>query len=379
MKKKPLTIKILLYVLLLLVVWGFLQHDAFLYEKDICRITTADNRVLQEKTGSDGTHTYRETYYRQTLTGVLLNGAYRGKTVRFSNDFQSSHVYTVEYKPGDQVFLDSLKPASAGAPTALTAQAAGTKRDSFVLSVLVALFGLFLLVGGRRGALTILSLALNMAAFYVVLRLYLQGINLLAATIPMTVFFTAMLLFFMYGHSRRTWLSLAATLLTVLVTTGLAALVFATCGSIDYDFMEYLVHPYEPTDALMIFLSEILVGCLGAVMDVVVTIVMTCDQIAETSSDATYRDYIASLREVGDDLVGTMVNLMLFTNIAACLPAFLLYMRNGIALRTILHYNVFFELARFLTGSIGLVLAIPIAAALSIYWYDRHGRKEAIA
>ena len=143
--------------------------------------------------------------------------------------------------------------------------------------------------------------------------------------------------------------------------------------------MEYLVHPYEPTDALMIFLSEILVGCLGAVMDVVVTIVMTCDQIAETSSDATYRDYIASLREVGDDLVGTMVNLMLFTNIAACLPAFLLYMRNGIALRTILHYNVFFELARFLTGSIGLVLAIPIAAALSIYWYDRHGRKEAIA
>jgi uncharacterized membrane protein len=195
----------------------------------------------------------------------------------------------------------------------------------------------------------------------------------------MTVFFTAMLLLFMYGRSPRTWLSLAATLTTVLVTTAVTALAFNTCGRIDFDYMEYLVHPYEQRDATLIFLSEVLVGCLGAVMDVVVTIVMTCDQIAATSETVTRHDYLASLREVGDDLVGTMVNLMFFTNIAACLPAFLLYMRNGIALRTILHYNVFFELARFLTGSIGLVLAIPIAAALSIYWYDRHGRKEAAA
>ena len=51
-------------------------------------------------------------------------------------------------------------------------------------------------------------------------------------------------------------------------------------------------------------------------------------------------------------------------------------MRNGIAFRTIIRYNLFFELARFLTGSISIVAAIPISAFVAVWWYGRKEQEE---
>ena len=49
--------------------------------------------------------------------------------------------------------------------------------------------------------------------------LYNHGTNILALSIPMVIFFTAMLLFFMHGISEKTLLSFVATMITVAVTT----------------------------------------------------------------------------------------------------------------------------------------------------------------
>ena len=392
--RNKLIIKILLFVVCVCVVGVFTVNDYFLYDKPIGKITKVTNTYSETKDGYDGTYSYNEKYYDQTITAEIMNGKYKGKTVTLTNEYGKSEVYDTKYSKGDRIFIEQIKSTSksgagaaaastsksgAGAAAASTSKSgatlmgniSGTKRDWLVAIVLTILFGLFLLVGGKKGALTILSLVLNMGAFYVVLLLYTKGTNILAMTIPMTIFFTAMLLFFMHGRSEKTMLSFVATIITILATTAIAAIVIHFGERIDYDFMDYLNQPYDQDDANLIFISEILVGCLGAVMDVVVTMVMTVDQITETGMAVTRRNYIDSCRAVGDDLVGTMINLMLFTNIAACIPRFILFMRNGIAFTTILKYNVFFELARFLTGSIGVVLAIPVSAALAIWYYRK--------
>jgi len=371
LKDKKLIMKILVFVICVCAIGMFTANDYFLYSKTIAKVTSVTNTYSKTRDGYDGTYTYNEKYYTQTITAVIKNGTYKGKTVNLTNSYGKSEVYDTKYTKGDSVFIEHVK----GSGSSLTANIAGTKRDYFIAVILAMLFGLFLLVGGRKGALTILSLVLNMAAFYVVLRLYIGGVNILAMTIPMTIFFTAMLLFFMHGWNEKTMLSFAATIITVAITTVIAAVVIRFGSRVDYDFLDYLNQPYEQMDANYIFISEILVGCLGAVMDVVVTMVMTVNQIAETGIDLTRKDFIKSCRAVGDDLVGTMINLMFFTNIAASLTKFILFMRNGVAFKTILRYDVFFELARFLTGSIGVVLAIPVSAVVAIWFYRRRAEK----
>ena len=408
-KPKPASWLLALAVLAAIILVPLLvRADAGLYSRAVGRVVQVRTEKTGVKTGTDGTHEYQETYYRQTLTLRLLNTKDEGRLVRAVSACTSSGVYDTTYAKGDDVFLDHVQRAagttgsgragsasgeasasagraSAGAgaggeTVALTAVLGGTKRDWLIAAILTLLFGLFLLIGRREEALTILSLVLNMAAFFLVLHLYTQGKNILLMMIPVTVFFTAMLLFFMYGWNERSRVSFRATLLTLAGVTLLALLVIRFCPRIDYDFMDYLPQPYEQEDANLIFLSEIMVGCLGAVMDVVVTIVMTTDQIFATQPAGTQPDPAGlrtSLRTVGDDLVGTMISLMFFTNTAAGLPSFLLFLRNGIAFRTILRYNIFFGLARFLTGSIGVVLAIPLAAWIAIRHYrTRAGAEE---
>ncbi len=362
-------VKILVFLAVLLAVWTGVHGDYFLYHDTIANVTSTHETYIKTQTGNDGTYDYEEKLYRQDITAVVKNGKYKGETVHLQSEYSQSQVYDTKYQKGDSIFIESVHRTASG----LTANVGGIKRDYLIATVLAALFGLFLLVGGNLGILTILSLVLNMLAFYWVLVMYTKGVNILFMTIPMTIFFTAMLLLFMLGKNEKTLIALIATLATVGAVTLLSAAVVRFSGRIDYDFMDYLSQPYTQHNANLIFLSEVLVGGLGAVMDVVVTIVMTVSEIVSTGTHVTRKTLIQSCRSVGDDLVGTMINLMFLTNIASGIPSFVLFMRNGIHFSTILHYNVFFELARFLTGSIGTVLAIPVAAFIAIGWYEhRH-------
>ena len=370
-KKKKLICHLLLFILITVVIFTLVKNDYVLYEEAIGKVTVVEDTLAKTRTGFDGTHEYEENYYDQKITAKLMNGSHKGKTVRLTNTYAESTVYDTKYAVGNDVFVESLEDTDSDGT--LIGKVAGVKRDHYVVLVLTLLFGLFLLIDGKKGTLTIFSLVLNMVVFYYMLVLYNHGTNILALSIPMVIFFTAMLLFFMHGISEKTLLSFVATMITVAVTTAIAAIVM-NFSEIDYTFMDYLQQPFDPVDAGYIFLSELLIGCLGAIMDVVVTVIMTVNQMVTHTPDLSRKTLIKSCRNVGDDVVGTMINIMFFTNIAASLPFFILSMRNGIAVLTILKYHVFFELSRFLVGSIGVVLSIPISGFLAAYYY-KHQRK----
>lgn len=373
--KKTYIRKILILLLITAAVFLLAKNDYMLYEETIGTVKSVENVETDTKRGFDGKREYEEKYYEQTLTIKIRNGEHRGEILTATHICTSSGVYDTEYQKGDDVFVEKITVAEKGG--AFTGNVTGTKRDYVVATAAALLFTLFLLVAGREGGMTVISLLLNVAAFYVVLQLYLNGNNILFMTIPMVIFFTAMLLVFMHGLSRRTWVSLLAVLATAAITTGIAALVLRF-SHVDYEFMEYLIQPYDPVDAGYIFLSEILIGALGAIMDVVVTIVMTVDQIMLHNPKTDRRSLWKSCRTVGDDVVGTMLGIMFFANVAASLPFIMLCMRNGFSFLTILRYNSFFELARFLTGSIGIVLAIPVAAFVAVFWYTCKQNRKAV-
>ena len=195
--QKRTWMKILVFLLVIAAVWTGTHNDYALYHKTIANVTSTQQSYLQTETGSDGTYEYPEKLYRQDITAVIKNGRYRGKTVHIRSEYSQSQVYDTKYKKGDSIFIDTLKQGHSG----LTASAVSVKRDYLITTILTALFGLFLLVGGNLGILTILSLVLNMIAFYWVLVMYTKGVNILFMTIPMTIFFTGMLLLFMLGKN----------------------------------------------------------------------------------------------------------------------------------------------------------------------------------
>lgn len=317
------------------------------YDTPIAKITK-----VSEKAESSG-HT------AQALTGVLKNGRLRGETISLTHTFEESMVYDDRYARGNFLFV-SIDPQSESSGT-LTGTITGVKRDYYIALTLLILLDLLILAGGKQGLLTILGLGINIALFCGLLTLYGTGPNVLALSIVLVLLFSSIVLVLINGFNRRTLASLCATLGSVAVVGILSALILWLGPAVSYEFMEYLPEPYTTSEANLLFLSEILIGGLGVIMDIAVTITACSAELLRKDPRISKKALLLSCRQVADDITGTMINVVFFTNVASCIPVFLLSMKNGIQFFTVLRYNAFFEIARFLTGSIGIIITIPLA------------------
>ena len=101
-------------------------------------------------------------------------------------------------------------------------------------------------------------------------------------------------------------------------------------------------------------------------MDIAVTMTSLVSEILRKNPEVSVRELKKSCAKVGDDVLGTMINVVFFSNVAAAIPFLILSLKNGIDVDKVLKYNVFFDIARFFTGSIATVLAIPVSAMVAV-------------
>ena len=104
---------------------------------------------------------------------------------------------------------------------------------------------------------------------------------------------------------------------------------------------------------------------LGAIMDVAVTISAATGEIVRKNPDVSLRKLIHSGREIGYDIMGTMINVLLFVQASGMIPMFILKMNNEIRFITIIRYHIPYDICRFLIESIGIVLAIPVSILIT--------------
>ena len=129
-------------------------------------------------------------------------------------------------------------------------------------------------------------------------------------------------------------------------------------GDLDYSNLEYLGSMSNSAD---IFWTDIMLTGLGAIMDVAVTISAATGEIVRKNPDVSLRKLIHSGREIGYDIMGTMINVLLFVFGCGLIPTCLIRMNNEVRFVTIVKLHIPCELCRFFVESIGIVLAIPVS------------------
>lgn len=343
------------------------SHAAFLYSVPLGKVTkvTTKSDGANANYGTDSTTT--EERYAQTLTIRLLNTKDKGKTIKLKNSYSKSLIDTEKYRRSDQVIL-SL-PKSGGLDGAVIKS---PRRDNYALGLVLLLVYLLLVVGRKRGALTLASLAVNAAIFVFSLRFYARGEKISLVSLVMVACFTVITLFLVNGVNKRSAAAIIATFLAAAVTLGvfLAAKKWGT--EIDYAALDYITGDLD-FDA--IFLASISLAGLGAIMDVGVSIAATINELIEKDPDISYRSLLRSGRAVGHDIMGTMTNVLLFTYVCGLIPLTLIKLKNEISLISIIRLQIPFEVCRFLIGGIGIVIAIPISIGISLLLLKTFRRK----
>lgn len=340
-------------LLLFAAVLVFVSQDAFLYQETVVKVTAVRNDFSHEEEGPDG---QAEKYYDQELTARIQNGRRKGEEIRLSNTYSESGVNDERYRKGDQLFVSLGKNSDTGSIT-------GKKRDVY-LTALIGIF-LFLLffINEWKGGIICVSLVLNISIFVAALWQYGKGMDLIPIAFYLMLVFSILTLLFAGGFHKKTLAAVAATLVTTLLCYGIYEIVLHICDRLPYEMMDYVVSPNDLSD---LFLTGVLMGSLGAVMDVSISIAAGVAEIEEKTPDIQLKPLTHSIREMGYDIMGTMINVLFFTYISSAIPIVVVKILNGYTLYHLIHFHLVFEIIRFLMGAIGIVLAIPVAGACSV-------------
>lgn len=324
----------------------FVYNDDFLYSKQIIKITKIDTISKEASQNSLG---LEEKYYTRKITGIITNGKQKGKKKSVLYDESYSSVVTDKYKVNDKIILDS--------------SGIELKRDFYLTLMIVVFLNLLYIVGSYKGLLSVLSVILNLVIFYVGLFLYFKGINLLFLCVVEMIIFSIISLILASGFNMKTLSAIISVIISTLVMLIIIVIIVNFTGykGINFNELSFLTVPIED-----IILPELLIGTTGAIMDVAITISSSISELIQKDNNISEKNLKKSAREIGKDIMSTMSNVLFFTYLCSGLPIFVLALRNGFSMYNYISTNFTLELTRFLIGSIGIVLTIPVSAHTSI-------------
>ena len=341
---------ILIVIYIILVV--FTCCDAGFYNTPLAKICSITEKETMNREGTRGAEEY---YYTQKIVARILNGIHKGEEVTLSNEYSSSQVQTQKYQKGETVLLSGSKDRPGSSIRSV-------KRDSYLVILAGGLFLLLIYITGKQGFYTIISLILNTLIFMYGFHVLSEGKNILNICNVIICLFSLTTLICLNGIHRKTWAAILSTLCVLFLIMALFNFSIYRYGNLDYSNLEYLGSMSNSAD---IFWTDIMLTGLGAIMDVTVTISAATGEIVHKNPSVSVKELIHSGREIGYDIMGTMINVLLFVLASGMIPMFILKMNNEIRFITIVRYHIPYDICRFLTESIGIVLAIPVSVVIA--------------
>jgi uncharacterized membrane protein len=172
------------------------------------------------------------------------------------------------------------------------------------------------------------------------------------------IIFSIICLTLVSGFNKKTLSAVISSIIGVAVVTLISLIVIKITkySGIRFEQMELLTRPYES-----IFISEIILGGLGAIMDISISMSSSLNELIEKDNKISRKQLIKSGFNIGKDIMSTMINVLFFTYICTGIANLTIYLRNGITLNTLLDEYISLEMTRALTGAIGITITIPIA------------------
>lgn len=254
---------------------------------------------------------------------------------------------------------------------------------SDAIIVLALLFGVLLIIFGRKkGLKTVLSLALTvLSVMFVFMPAIITGGNIYFWAVAVCIYIIFMTLIITDGISK---MSLAASVgcaggvLASLLLTYITDSFIKISGNADPHSI-YLLYIGEGLDLRALIYASIIIGSVGAVMDVAVDIAASLKELASKLEKPKKHELFMSGINIGRDVIGTMSNTLVLAYIGGSMCSLLLYFYNTYSSPLYL-FNIeiiIVELLKILVGSIGILLTLPLTAFVSAVIYTAKGTKKA--
>lgn len=317
----------------------------------------------------------------QSLTAEVLTGQYKGKTLLAENAV--GPIYGQAVSEGDRVVL-TVSTYENGDVRATVYE---YDRSGGVILVVCAFLVLTILVGGRVGAKSLLGLILTVAGLiWVLLPLLLRGWATIPTTFLVCALITGVCFVILGGVRRKTVCAALGTLAGMALATGFGMLAQAILRINGYrqEYAEALLQLRQTGESGVgiagLVVAGVIISALGAVMDVAMSVSSATQELSEVGEGLSARTLFRRGMNIGRDMVGTMTNTLILAIIGSGAALIVYIYSLGLPVHQFLSSSYLaLEVISGVASSVGVILAVPLTAAISALAFGTHEKKAAKA
>jgi len=253
-------------------------------------------------------------------------------------------------------------------------------RINYMVILGVVFLALVILFGRKKGFSAIVALGFTcMAVFFVFIPAILSGRNIYVTTIVVCVFAIISTLLIVIGPNKKSLSAMIGCLGGVLLS-GLLMLimdaVLSLTGVLDAETLS-LLHLPNPIDIRAIIFAGVILGAVGAIMDVAMSISSSLWELRESGGVCDFGGIVKSGINIGKDILGTMLNTLILAYIGSSLSLLLLINVHTTSLMELFSMEmIIVEFLRALVGSFGMLLTIPLTAGVCGWLYASLADKD---
>ncbi|CCQ97523.1 YibE/F family protein [[Clostridium] ultunense Esp] len=297
----------------------------------------------------------------------IISGKYKGKIFETENHLSDNIAYDIVVKKGDKVVVGIEEYDDDLVEVYVSDYA----RQNYIFYLLGLFVLLIIVIGREKGIKAVITLAITIFMIMkVLLPLMLKGINPIPISVLVSIGVTIITIFLIGGINSKSISAIVGTSSGVIISGLIAYFVGSQVRLTGLSAEEATMLMYIPQgvdfDFRGLLFSGIILGALGAIMDVGMSIASSIEEIHNANENLTKRELFNSGMNVGKDIMGTMTNTLILAYTGSSIPLLLLFMAYETSMIKIINLDIIAtEIVRSLSGSIGLVLTIPLTALIS--------------
>ena len=301
----------------------------------------------------------------QELEIKILTGSHKDEIMTLTN--YMSALYNVDVEKGDRIIVRILTDEDGLYYASMFNYNRGMVMGIFILIFFVALIAL----GGKKGLGAMLGLLFTLLSiWYILIPCIMRGMPSILVTVLIISITAAGSLILLNGFSTKTLCAILGCVCGVVAAGVIAAVVGAISPMNGFNMSEaenlILYGADEGLKVSGLLVCGVLIAALGAVMDVSLGIASSIWELHCRNPQLEARELFHSGMHIGRDAMGTMANTLILAFAGSSLNMLILVQTYGIPFIQLVNTDyIFMEVLQSVSGSMGILLSVPIVALIS--------------
>ncbi|MCR1871870.1 YibE/F family protein [Mammaliicoccus lentus] len=248
---------------------------------------------------------------------------------------------------------------------------------TFILAVILLI--LMILVGGKTGFRSFITLFLNIFTLFIAILLIIYKAPIFIVLIIFCLLIACINLFYINEYNTKTQSAFLATIITTFILIGL--IYFIVDISMLQGFTEeeqdetYIFSMNIGINYAQLMVFTIVLAVIAAVIDLTISISSPMYELYEAQPNISLKQLFKSGLTIGRDILSTTTNTIYFAYIGGQITLFFWFGKLNYTFGEIINAKIFAaEIISILLGGIAVSIAIPITSIITVQLIKRRNK-----